>query len=337
MKYFQHSILEREPRQRQIVASFYYSYREGEKHTNHSNMLRSILYDILNQNEEFFFHFQPYYRQATQGGGHPEWSYKSLEGILLSFTKNHPVSERLYLLVDAIDESNDRGRIDAIKLLYELCAGKGSCIAKVFVASRPVIGLSGYLVKSHKMIRLQDLNSPDILKFAESVLGGSESELGLPPVIAHLATKFIIENAQGVFVWVHLVGEELLRYAREGYTKKQIFDYLKSLPTELEGLYEHILVRLEGGGKRNVELGQKMLQLVIFAYRPLGLEELKQALAIQRNLDSEISYTDESLEEELIFGIEKRIISCAGNFLEIKPQGDQGSYFSRSILLGLFS
>ena len=88
MKYFQRSLLEREPQKRQIVASFYYSYREGEQQTNHSNMLRSVLYDVLDQNEEFFFHFQPYYREASQGGRHPEWSYKSLKGALLSHPKS---------------------------------------------------------------------------------------------------------------------------------------------------------------------------------------------------------------------------------------------------------
>lgn len=38
-----------------IVADFFYSYREGEFQKSHYNMLRSILYKILDQNESFFF------------------------------------------------------------------------------------------------------------------------------------------------------------------------------------------------------------------------------------------------------------------------------------------
>ena len=333
MKYFQRSLLKRELHERQIVASFYYSYREGEKQTNHSNMLRSVLYDILNQNEEFFFHFQPYYRQATQGGGHPKWSYESLKAILLSLTKNHPVSERLYLIADAMDESDDGKRGDIVEFLHGLCAARGPCIVKVFVASRPITGLSGHSAKDCKMIKLQDVNSSDISKFAESFLGGPVLEL--PPGIAQEATKYIADKAQGVFVWVNLVRETLLKYARDGCTKKEIFDFLKSLPTELEGIYQSILAGLEKGEKRDLDVGRGMLEFVIFAYRPLGLDELRQALAIQDNLDYEYSCSDESLEEELIYGIKNRIIACAGNFLEIKARGDHGSYFSRSILLGL--
>ena len=328
MKYFQRNLLQRGAQKRQIVASFYYSYREGEQQTNHSNMLRSVLYDILNQNEEFFFHFQPYYREASQGDGHPEWCYESLKGVLLSLAKNHPLCERLYLILDAIDESDDCGRTDVIKFLRELCAAKGPCIVKVFVASRPIIGLNGHLTWNQRVIRLQDVNYSDISTFTASFLGSPE--LDLPLSIANSATEYITENAQGVFVWVHLVREELLEYARDGYTKNQIFDFLKSLPTELEGIYKGILMRLEGGKGRNIEDGQKMLQFVLFTYRPLGLDELGQALAIRDNFDSEFSCSDESFEGDLICGIEKRILSCTGNLLEIKARGDHGISLSLS-------
>ena len=321
MKFLQRSLLEREPRERQIVASFYYSYREGEKQTNHSNMLRSILFDILNQDEGFFFHFQPFYRQAVRGDRHPEWSYRSLKGILLSLTKNHPVRERLYLIVDAMDESDDGERIDVIKFLHELCSANGHCLIKVFVASRPVAGLSGYSLENYK-IRLQDVNYSDILKFTTSFL--DESELDIPPGNAHWATK-ITENAQGAFVWARLVREELLRYASEGYSEDDVIDFLESLPAELEEIYKNTLARLEGGTTRNIAIGHKMIQFVLLAYRPLGVDELGQALAIRDHHDSRFPCSDESLQRGLIHEMSKRIISCAGNFLEIKTHDDRGS------------
>ena len=45
----------------------------------------------------------------------------------------------------------------------------------------------------------------------------------------------MIENAQRVFVWVHLVKVELLEYASDGCSEDDITDFSKSLPTELEG------------------------------------------------------------------------------------------------------
>ena len=332
MKYFQRSLLEREHQGKQTVASFYYSYREGERQTNHSNMLRSVLHDVLDQNEEFFFHFQPYYRHVAKRDGQPQWSYDSLKKVLLSFAKNHPVNERLYLIVDAVDESDDAERFDIIELLRELCAAKGHCIVKVFVASRPVAGLSGNSAMTNKMIRLQDVNHLDIVAFAESFLG---PDLGLPLDISRQASDYIARNAQGVFVWVRLVREELLKYARSGCTQNQVITYLESLPTELEGFYRRIITELERGEEQDVEIGQMMLLFVLFAFRPLRPEELRHALAIRESPDGTFSCSDESFKGELIHGIEKRIISCAGNFLEIKGRGGMLSPGEIVRILGL--
>jgi hypothetical protein len=231
-----------------------------------------------------------------------------------------------------MDESDGGERSDIIELLRDLCVPKGPCVVKVFVASRPIAALNRNLAKLHnsKTIRLQDVNSRDIFRFAVSFLG----KLGLPPDIIHPARDYIVQHARGVFIWVHLVGEELRGYAEDGCTKNEIFEFLESLPTELEGFYERILKQLEGGKTKDIKVGQRMLQFVQFAFRPLRLEELRQALAIRDSLDAVFCCSDKQFEEDLIHGIERRIISCAGNFLEIK--GVHGSHFSRSILLELF-
>ena len=103
-------------------------------------------------------------------------------GIIRSLAKSHPVSERLYLIVDAVDESDAGGRIDVIEFLHELCSAEGHCVVKVFFASRPVTGLSSYSRESHK-IKLQDANYSDILKFTTSFL--DESRIDIPPDKAH--------------------------------------------------------------------------------------------------------------------------------------------------------
>ena len=324
MKYFQRNLAKREAfaGERPIVGSFYYSHREGKQQTNHANMLRSILYDILDQNQEFFFHFQPHYRQGVQPGGGHQWTYESLKNVLLSFAENHPVGERIYLIVDAMDESDGGERSDVIKLLCELCAAKGPCIVKVFVASRPVRGIHGRLANIHKVIRLQDVNTADILAFTRSFLG---PEIDLPPDVISQATEYIVQHAQGVFVWVNLVREELLRFAEDGGTTNQLFGFLQSLPTELEEFYGIILKRLERGSTQYVGDGRRMLQFVLFTFRPLKVEELRQALAIRDGIDIEFPCSEESFIRDLTHGIERRIISCCGNLLEIK--GDHRASF----------
>lgn len=298
------------------MASFFYSYREGEAQRDHSNMLRSILYDVLRQNETFFFHFQTLYRKTLPSG---VWPYDSLRKILLSF-KTHPAQERLYLIVDAVDESDDDDRNAIIELLRQLCKNEQHvCVVKVFIASRPITELSHNVAGMENIIKLQDENGPDILKFAESFL----ETLKLSPRCHAMTKGYIIQKAQGVFVWVHLVEKELLKYLRTGYSNDDIYDFLETLPTELNGFYERMLGELEKNKQRDIKVGMKMFRLVLFACRPLRVQEIHHALAIPDAIDIEYSPSEESFEDALIQGFLKRIIHCGGNFLEI-----QGTYNS---------
>jgi energy-coupling factor transporter ATP-binding protein EcfA2 len=333
-KYFKRHLLEREPEVGQIVATFFYSYREGESQKDHYNMLRSVLYNALDQNETFFSYFQKRYRQAARREPF-RWPYDSLKEILLSL-RDHPIEVRLYLIVDAVDESDDRDRLEIVQLLRQLCETKESCVvrSKVFIASRPIKGLDRHSaeIANLKVITLQDVNKPDISRFTRSFLGPN---LGLSPNLIHEAIEYIIQNAQGVFIWVHLVRGEVLEYSKTGCTGKELFNFLKSLPTELEGFYSRILAELETRNDRDIDVGFRMLQFVLFARRPLRLEELRHALAIPDKVDAEFSCSEKSFEEELIEGIDKRIIQCSGNFLDIKVV--HGTPLYGIILSGHFS
>ncbi|KAF8531181.1 hypothetical protein BDD12DRAFT_767460, partial [Trichophaea hybrida] len=314
-KYFKLNLVKREPLAKQsIVASFFYSFREGELQTDHSNMLRSILYDVLNQNETFFFHFQLHLRKAIQPGKRFQWPYNSLKEILLSF-RSHPAEERLYFIIDAMDESGVDDRRTIIKLLRDLCNTKEPCVVKVFLASRPITLLNLTLVEIPNIIRMQDVNQQDIEMFAESFLG---PELNFPPKILRKATEYIVENARGVFIWVHLVKEKLLRFSESSGRPKEIYKFLRDLPIELDEFYNRILGELGIRENQVVEDGVKMFRFVLFAYRPLRIEELHHILAIPDNLEAEFSLHDESFEENLILDIKTSIVHCGGNFLEIK-------------------
>jgi len=178
MKYMKDHLQEHEPdAKRAIMASFFYSYREGESQISHYNMLRSILYDILNQNESFFYHFQhefrkhqtPPYKTRHDGLRDPEVSYVALKNVLRSIGK-HDGREQIYLLIDAVDESTDEDRRSVLQLLFDICSNNNNCIIKAIVASRPVVELEALIRKSQASVRMQDVNHPDIEKFVRAFL-----------------------------------------------------------------------------------------------------------------------------------------------------------------------
>ena len=289
------------------VACYFYTFRGTQLEATHDNMLRSILYSILQQDESAFFHFQLEFRNFRRCNL-SEWPYDSLKSVLSSFV-NHPVTKPLFLILDAMDESKEEDRYDIIQLLYRLCSSKHSCV-KVFLASRPVAGIQHQIEECHHFIRLQDENKGDIKKFVDEFV----SNFKLPDPFLHEAADYINANAEGVFVWVHLVKAELLRLHAKGHNDIEIMERLKLLPRELAEFYRFMLNRLEiEGDQQDIQYGITIFQFVLFALRPLKVEELQHILAITS--DPKPSYSE--FKNILINEPKTRIVHCGGNFLEI--------------------
>ncbi|PTB63414.1 hypothetical protein BBK36DRAFT_1181894, partial [Trichoderma citrinoviride] len=309
-KYFNEHMSERQPAASSaIVAKFFYSYRDGSLHRSHHSMLRSLLYDIISQDHAFFYHIQSEYRigRCDKGSGAVDWDYDLLKRMLKSLL-GYLLPRPLYLIIDAVDESDDEDRRDIIKLLFQLGANKMYGTVKIFVASRPVVQLDVRRKTINSIIRLQDETVDDISRFARSMLGGLNVSLLLDK-----ATNYIIDNANGVFIWVKLVGYELEASLEDGESEDAIFQRLKKLPTELDDLYQLMFERLDN--KPHTADSITMFQSVFWAAKQVTADELLQVVAIS-NIANMESLTDEALEMRI--PLRARITHCGGNFLELK-------------------
>ncbi|KAF8535368.1 hypothetical protein BDD12DRAFT_893133 [Trichophaea hybrida] len=310
-KYFKENIAGKEPNcSSSIVVHYFYTFRGTMRESNHSNMLQSILYTILEQDESFFFHFQGHFRQFRKSKS-SEWPYNSLKRVLSSLA-DHPVSKQLYLILDAMDESDEEDRREIIKLLCQLCSREESCIIKIFLASRPATGLDS--LRTHHIITLQEENKGDISRFTNDFL----LDLKLADDISAKIKEYITTHAQGVFVWVYLATRELQNYVDGGHNKKGIIRFLERVPKDLMGFYQMMLERLNLGSDLDIADGLKVFQLVLFASRPLRVVEFQHALAIPGDFDPLHIPTHETFQKNINEDIEKRILHCGGNFLETK-------------------
>jgi len=311
-KYFEKNLAKKMPIvSSSTVAHYFYTFRGTQSEATHDNMLRSILFSILQQDESAFFHYQLEFRKLKHRNNPTEWPYDSLKTVLSSFA-NHPPTRPLYIILDAMDESEEEDRRSIIQLLSILCSAENSSV-KVFLASRPVAELTRQIKDCHHVIRLQDENKDDIQKFVDDFL----PSLGLTRQYHDEAANCIMAKAEGVFVWVHLVKAELLRMREAGNNDTQIMDRLKYLPTELVKFYDLMLDRLEKeGNDLDVTDGITIFKFVLFALRPLTVLELQHILAIQ-HVFAIPGDPNSQFNKNLFNEIEKRIMHCGGNFLEI--------------------
>lgn len=287
-------------------------------------MLQCLLHDILRQDYAFFYHhFQTEYRSQPRHGARVDWEYESLKSVLKSL-RDYLLQRPLYLIIDAVDESEEDDRLSILKLLFELCSGMQHGVVKVFVASRPVAQLDVRQKKIDNIIRLQDETVDDISCFARSML----DDLQLTHLLAK-ATKHIIDNADGVFLWVKLVGDELKASIEYGESEDSIFQRLERLPTELDDFYRLMFMRLTKN-KPHVPDSITMFQLILWAARPLTVDELLHAVGIVDSSSIDPP-SDESFERHI--PTKARITYCGGNFLEIKKPNGTSSNYSQLFIL----
>lgn len=314
MKYFNRNLQRKDSAAQQaIVARFFYSFRDGEPQRSHYNMLLSILYEILHQDEGFFYHqCQAEYRAQQRKEPPSTWDYGSLKRMLKSL-QNYRTNKRYYLTIDAIDESEPDDRRDILGLLFDLCSKMKHSVVKVFMASRPVAQLESRRDQFHNFIKLDAETRSDIYNYAQSQLYGLNSTELLTQ-----ATTHILENAQGVFLWVKLISERLIEAHEEGYSEEELFRLLKQLPTELEDLYKLMLEKMEHNNA-SLLYGAKMFQFILFARRPLTVDEVLHALGILNTADSDSKFIpSDALFEKHIPASDRIILSGGGNFLELR-------------------
>ncbi|KAL7942864.1 ankyrin repeat-containing domain protein [Trichoderma barbatum] len=309
-RYFNDHILEREPAANSaIIARFFYSYREDILQRSHRNMLRSILHDILHQDQAFFYHIQAEYRIQPRRGADIYWEYESLKRILKSL-RDYALPRPLYLIIDAVDESEHDDRRNILKILFQLCAEIKHGTVKVFITSRPVEQLDARQKNINHIIQLHEETVSDISRFARSML----DDLHISRLLAK-ATDYIIKNAHGVFLWVKLVGDQLKASIEVGDSEDAIFQCLEQLPTELDDFYKLMFENLSEN-KPYIPDSKRMFQIVLWAVRPLTVSELLHALGISRAADIEFEPYDDSFEGRI--PTKTRITHCGGNFLEVK-------------------
>jgi GTPase SAR1 family protein len=302
-----------------IVAAFFYSFRGGKTETSHTLMLRSLLYQILEQNSTLFPHFRDLYRTLLKTQGpHPEWSHKDLKSSFESL-RNIQTQVKMYIIVDAMDESDKDRKPEILSLISTLCSSRSSCIFKGLIASRPELDIKGHLGKCHR-ITLEEENSQDIKNVIIRDLGriSDLAELREPESELGEVRDYMIEHSHGVFLWVSLVLKELEKQiVNKGFSEANLMNLLKSLPFELGELYKRIVDELVANReKEDVKEGQKSLVWAIFAERPLAIDEFGDSLIIPSG-PAKLPLSEVSLRKSRIRLLERRIAYITGGLLEV--------------------
>ncbi|KAL8828970.1 MAG: hypothetical protein Q9170_006370 [Blastenia crenularia] len=122
---------------------------------------------------------------------------------------------------------------------------------KVCASSRPEqIFRQGF--EGTPKLRLQDLNEPDIYKAtAEQLIPILEAHVACAQYLRNDIIQKVAEKAQGIFLWAALMTKDLKRGARNADSIEELQERLQRTPETIDGLYEHLVSRLDKGYRRD--------------------------------------------------------------------------------------
>ena len=311
-----------------VKAAFYFWIAGTEQQMSEEGLLRSLLYQSLQQCPELIAKaFSTRWRiHCLLGENSEPWTKEEfLEGLVttISLDAEH---YKFAFFVDGLDEFHgDRTKMAA--WLQDLSKLDN---VRLCVSSRPEQEFEDAFSKMPSL-RLQDLTRPDIESYARSRLtshiGFFELNERDPDYAEHLIDN-ITDKAEGVFLWVRFVVDSLLDGLAKGDRVTDLQEVLNSLPTELESLFERILERcfyskLPKGSKRprDGERAAQLLQLKHASFKAPSILELY--FADEDDPDRAISRSIGSLDhkwEAFSTTMQRRINSRLLGLLEPQKQ-----------------
>jgi ankyrin repeat protein/Cdc6-like AAA superfamily ATPase len=349
------------PNSKPIVAAFFYRFRTfaGEKtEASHTHMLRSILYQILRQDDSLFQYFREFYRSlqtkspvsTTHGesSSSPDWSFEPMLSIFSAMLQKEDFRRPVYIFLDALDESEDTtARDKLLSLIVDSSRSTNKLRIKVLVASRPMGELVARTNERQKIV-LERENHGDIKRIIAA---------GLRPIRKHLArldrqqqARFDLENfgsrlvkkANGVILWISVVLKEvnnLLSGVMSPAALQEKLDRLSN-STDMDSLYLVIIQRLTNcEDDHEVERGKQWIRLITYSERNLSVREFQDAVSIlsieARDLLNEKSFNDHKMAIVDLDGIQQALVRVCGGFIEVQTQegyavpirdGSSGSY-----------
>ncbi|KAJ0132270.1 Uncharacterized protein HZ326_24651 [Fusarium oxysporum f. sp. albedinis] len=265
----------------EIVVSFFIHGRGVPLQRTPLGMLRALLNSLLRtlptylaELTERFQDQQQRYGSYEQKGGW-RWNEKELEKflarLLIEGTKEQPV----VIFVDALDECGEnyaKSLLVSFKSLMGKAEHEGSLVRICFSSRHfPILGH-----ETMSRVYVEEKNDKDIRLVIEDRL----KELQ-PDEKRRQIENEILLKAHGGFQWAILITIMILDEDATGARTEDLLGMIPTIPPDLDELYNVIL---NGTTKDKHSQMTKLFQWVLFAERPLSAQELREALATDKDM-----------------------------------------------------
>ncbi|KAH7072170.1 hypothetical protein BKA63DRAFT_474270 [Paraphoma chrysanthemicola] len=305
-----------------INCAFYFWNSGGPMQMSEEGMRRTLLHSALLQApelwevlfpskmEEFILFSDPWLKPITSTEINCAFQ-QLLEGAGSQY--------RLFMFIDGLDEfGGDHSHLVAF------VQGLLSPDVKVCVSSRPWPVFEDAF-QHQPRLRLENLTYNDIKYYVTSRFSSSqgyyERQLETPDEVENLIES-ITHKASGVFLWVQLVTDSLLKGLAAGERLEELQCRLNAVPVDLEELFWKILTQVEDGYRRNMS---QLFQIMRASAEPLTV--LDMSYADDPDTDIVLKTQFGRLESEKAKGralrMRRRLNTCCKGLLEADSNNNE--------------
>ncbi|KAF2809192.1 uncharacterized protein BDZ99DRAFT_46958 [Mytilinidion resinicola] len=297
---------------------YFFFKDDNDVQKNVATALSALLHQLFSQKPTLLKHAMSDY---AANGDKLTQSFHTLWSILTKAVAD-PRAGEVFCVLDFLDECAEAGRyqiIEALDTFYQhASSGKNPSKLKMLVTSRPYLDIERRfteLVSKFPTIRLRGEREShaisreidDVIKWRVSKLG---SELKLNDSETLNLERELLGMVNRTYLWLTLILDIVRKTILP--TGRKLKAIISTLPSTVDQVYEAILSRIEEDERLQAK---KLLHIIVAAKRPLTLEEMNIALAIEPH---HRSYDDLDLDDEARFEVSVR--NLCGLFVTVVDQ-----------------
>jgi ankyrin repeat protein len=178
-------------------------------------------------------------------------------------------------------------------------------------------------------IRPYDVRS-DAMLFSRSIVNkklANKSE-----TLKNELSQRMVDRCEGMFLWMKMLEEQL----RSGKNKKQLEETIDQTPTALDHLYDRNWVKISHLPDKDKLRALSILRWAAFAFRPLTILEITEALLIVDDNCEDLSVNElpDAIDEDYV---SSEILGLCGSLLETQNTAPKQDLSSMTIHLAHFS
>jgi hypothetical protein len=248
------------------VATFFFNARGTQPlEKTPLGLYRSLLHQVLERDLVALNHFSQVYVTARPLQSSLKWHEEDLQDLLLRCfaSQDSPPST---IFVDAMDECDEEEVRELLRFFRNMteAAYRAGAVLNICMSSRHYPNVS---IEGCPEVVVEHFNREDILLYINTEARSNSLIRGLK--------DDLFKKSDGVFLWVVLVVAILLK-SGYGRSLKWLRQKLDEIPAQLDTLFRKIFDHVD---PEDASRTIRLMHIMLFDKRQLGLEEIHRALA----------------------------------------------------------